>query len=219
MAYTPRRARRGFTLIEAAMTTVIIGVGVVAMVDAQQSFTRSNNWSSEASTGAFLANEIREMTRFLPKHDPVTGIWVDVTGPTLRGWGVEDNEFTVDDLDDLDDFDGVSFSNFGTATGISGLYLGPINGFGRVIPEIDTEGEIVQVGGVDQAMQGWVQTVTVEPIEPFDTSDALTLSELTNDLTNIGVETYPLRVTVTVTFMGVFDLQPETVTSLQWIAP
>ena len=228
MAHRPRRARRGFTLIEAAMATVIIGVGVVAMVDAQQVFIRSNNWSSKASTAAFLANEIREMTRFMPKHDPVTRIEVNTSGGSalLFGWGIESNEFTVDDLDDLDDFDGVSFSNFGTITGVSGLYLGPINGFGRVIPEIDLQGDVVQISGNDQPMQGWVQTITVDPINPFDTSDWLVVNRpdqdqesLVDDPRNIGVETYPLRVTVRVTYQGPYDPQPETVTTLQWIVP
>lgn len=221
MAHRPRRARRGFTLIEAAMATVIIGVGVVAMVDAQQVFIRSNNWSSKASTAAFLANEIREMTRFMPKHDPVTRIEVNTSGGSalLFGWGIESNEFTVDDLDDLDDFDGLSFTYIGTAGHADGDLPGPINGFGRVIPEIDLQGDVVQVSGNDQPMQGWVQSITVEPIMPFDTSAALTLADLTDDPQLIGVETYPLRVTVRVTYQGLYDPQPETVTTLQWIVP
>ena len=47
-----RGSARGFTLIETALTTVIIGVGVVAIVEAQQAFMRSNGWSSEAATAA-----------------------------------------------------------------------------------------------------------------------------------------------------------------------
>lgn len=212
------RAQRGFTLIEAAMTTVIIGVGIVAMVEAQQAFMRSNNWSSQASTGAFLANEIREMTRFMPKHDPVTSLDV-AAGPTLQGWGIENNEFTVDDLDDIDDFDGLSFSFVGTAGHADADLPGPINAFGEVIPEINLDGDVVQAFGQDQPMQGWVQTVTVRPIMPFDTSNVLTLSNLANDPSGIGVERYPLRVTVDITFQGVLDPTPQDVTSVDWIVP
>ena len=63
--------RRGFTLIETALATVIIGVGVLALVDSQAAFLASNAWSTQTATANYLANEIREMTRRLPKHDPV----------------------------------------------------------------------------------------------------------------------------------------------------
>ena len=59
---------QGFTLLETMLALVIIGVGVLAFVDAQTSFIRSNNWSSQAATGMLLANEIRELTRTLPRH-------------------------------------------------------------------------------------------------------------------------------------------------------
>lgn len=215
------RQRRGFTLIEAAMTTVIIGVGVVAMVEAQQAFMRSNNWSSQASTGAFLANEIREMTRFMPKHDPVTGLEVDTTGGSsvLSGWGFEGNESTVDDLDDIDDFDGLAFSYIGNPDPSDGDLPGPVDAFGNVIPEIDWNGDVVQDGGVDEPMQGWVQQVTVEPIMPFDTSDVMTLATLATDPEGIGVSRYPLRVTVTLSYQGLLDPQPEDVTDVEWIVP
>ncbi len=144
------KARGGFTLIEAALATVIVGVGIVAMVDAQQAFIRSNMWSSHAATGTFLANEIRELTRHLPKHDPVTGLYLEADGngnSTLRGWGRESGEVSVLDFDDLDDFDGVSFSFFGPSGLDDGQYAGPINAFGEVIPNIsaaDVRNQIVE---------------------------------------------------------------------------
>ena len=102
----------GFTLIEAAMATVIIGVGVLAMIDAQTAFIRANVWSNHAASATFLANEIREYSRKLPRHDPVSGLVID--GGLLHGWGPDEGEVTVDDFDDLDDFDGIVFSGFGT---------------------------------------------------------------------------------------------------------
>ena len=53
------RNTRGFTLIETALATVIIGVGVVAMVEVQQSFMRTNRGSSNASAATLMANGIR----------------------------------------------------------------------------------------------------------------------------------------------------------------
>jgi prepilin-type N-terminal cleavage/methylation domain-containing protein len=77
---TARRAGRGFTLIETALATVIVGVGVLALLDAQAAFHVSNDWSTHAATGTYLANEIRELTRKLPNHDPVTGLYFTTQG-------------------------------------------------------------------------------------------------------------------------------------------
>lgn len=95
------RQRRGFTLVEAALATVIIGTGVLAIVFAQQTFHAQNDWATRAATGMRLASEIREMTFNLPRHDPVTG---------TDAWGPEANETGVIDYDDVDDFDGAVFS-------------------------------------------------------------------------------------------------------------
>jgi len=222
--------RRGFTLIEAAFTTVIIGVGVVAMVDAQQSFVRSNNWSNESSTAAFLAAEVREMTRLLPRHDPVTGLFL--SGGVLTGWGPEDGEVLVTDFDDIDDFDGISFSWVGTPDHTDGDLEGPINAFGEVIPAIDSNGIVIFQTDADgnplpdangdplvQSMAGWAQVVTVEKVRPHDNVPALPIA---NDAAEppLDVDDFPLRVTVTVTFQDpVTDPVPRPVTSLSWIVP
>ena len=94
---TSRTTHRGFTLIEAALATIIVGVGVLALVEAQWGLHRKNSWSTQTSTATRLGNEIREMTLNLERHDPVTGNVV---------WGKEANESFVGDFDDLDDFDG-----------------------------------------------------------------------------------------------------------------
>lgn len=137
------RPRLGFTLIETALAIVIVGVGVLAMMSAQQAFHRKNRWSTHASTATWLANEIREMTLSLPRHDPVTG---------KSYWGPEPTEVSVADFDDLDDFDGedgegVIFS--------SALNNGPINARREIIPN----------------MQGWSQTVFVYNVNPQNIAD------------------------------------------------
>ncbi|KAA0213697.1 MAG: hypothetical protein DYG94_09455 [Leptolyngbya sp. PLA3] len=222
------RARGGFTLIEAALATVIVGVGVVAMVEAQQSFIRSNLWSSHAATGTFLANEIRELTRNLPKHDPVTGLFLDDPGigaPTLVGWGPEEGEVLIEDFDDLDDFDGLSFSFVGT-DGLADLDLpGPVNAFGEVIPDIGPDGSIAEPdpeSGAVAPMSGWTQTVLVQKVSPFDTGtvvpDAQT-EPASGSFRGRDVDEYPLRVTVEVSYQAPFATESEVVARVTWIVP
>ncbi len=135
------RARRGFTLIETALATIIVGVGVVAIVSAQQAFHIKNNWSTHASTATLLGNEIREMTLNLSRYDPVT---------SQAYWGSEPNEAWVGDFDDIDDFDGdggglIFSADFDPPNG-------PINAQREVIAN----------------MPGWTQIVEVYNVDPFD---------------------------------------------------
>jgi len=136
---TPTPRRRGFTLIETALATVIVGVGVLAMVYAQQGFHKQNGWSTHASTAQRLANEIREMTLNLPRNDPVTG---------SAFWGAESNETWVGAFDDLDDFDGDGSGLIFSAA----LGNGPLNARRQIIP----------------SMNGWAQEVYVHNVDPFD---------------------------------------------------
>jgi prepilin-type N-terminal cleavage/methylation domain-containing protein len=213
-ARSRRRGRRGFTLLEALMTMVILGVGVLAFVEAQQSFITSNAWSSQAATATFLANEIREMTRKLPRHDPVTGLYLN--GTTLVGWGRETGETTPADLDDIDDFDGLVF-------GAAGNMPGPINLFGEVIPEVDQQGNVMtDEGGSPIAMRGWTQTVTVRKINPVDPSAAVTTNTFvaaTGSNPGRPVDRYPLKVTVVVSYQGAMDAAAREVTRVSWIVP
>ena len=133
------QTRRAFTLIETALATVIVGVGVLAMVAAQQGFHKQNGWSTHASIATRLGNEIREMTLNLPRNDPVTG---------SAFWGAEGNETFVGAFDDLDDFDGAGAGLIFSAA----LGNGPLNARREVIPD----------------MGGWAQEVYVTNVDPFD---------------------------------------------------
>jgi prepilin-type N-terminal cleavage/methylation domain-containing protein len=133
---TRRRLRRGFTLIETALTTVIVGVGVLAMVTAQSAFLQQNVWSTRVSVAERLGNEIRELTVNLPRHDPVNG---------AATWGPETGEASVLDFDDLDDFDGL-----GDGTVFSSAdENGPIDARRRVIPNMEGWGQVIEVFSVD----------------------------------------------------------------------
>lgn len=136
------RPRRGFTLIETALATIIVGVGVLAMVQAQTAFHRQNQWSSNATIAERLGNEVREMTLSLPRHDPVTA---------NAYWGVEPNESGLDDYDDLDDFDGVGGGTVFSAD----LGNGPLNGRREII----------------SGMDGWTQEIRVYNTDPYDITD------------------------------------------------
>lgn len=214
------RGHGGFTLIEAAMATVIIGVGVVAMVEAQQAFIQSNAWSSHAATGALLAQEIRELTRNLPRHDPVNGLFITESPlgeDVLNGWGPEAGETTVADFNDIDDFDGIIFSDIGTP-GLDDMDLpGPIDAFGNVIPEMTKDGEVLlDEQGAVVPMRGWSQQVIVTKVDRFDTGAVLADDARA---AGVGVDRYPLRVEVIVTYNGTWSNGPEEVTRVAWIVP
>lgn len=219
-------AGRAFTLIETALATVIIGVGVLALLDAQAAFRRSNDWSTHAATGTYLANEVRELTRKLPKHDPVTGLYFVTLGQSqvLRGWGPEAGETTVLDLNDLDDFDGLTFSNSGTIGVTDGDLPGPIDAFGNVIPDILTDGTVRLDHDHDpMPLQGWSQSVRVEKLDPFNTSTvrphSYVLPPVLPNFAGLAVDKFPLRVTVTVRYQGPDDSTAQDVATIVWIAP
>lgn len=60
IARPARRGRKGFSLIEVAVATVIIGLGVTALLSAVSAGTRSNRAGQQMTQAAFLAQEVRE---------------------------------------------------------------------------------------------------------------------------------------------------------------
>jgi len=210
------RSRRAFTLLETMMALVIIGVGVLAFVDAQTSFSRTNAWSSQAATGMLLGNEIRELSRRFARHDPVTGLSLVGTGPSavVVGWGRETGEVTVDDLDDLDDLDGVTF-------GLGGTFNGPIDGFGNLVPEISPDGDVMlDTEGNLRPLPGWSQRISVEKVDPYNFTTVRAPAyeqEATTGLPRIAADKFPVRVTVSVFYQDPNQTQATEVTKLTWI--
>lgn len=186
----PRRCR-GFTLIEAALTTVIVGTGVLAIVAAQQAYHQKNDWAQRTGTAMLLANEIRELTLTMNHHDPITA--AANLGPETNETKSDGSGGTVADptkFDDLDDFAGTGSSNNWTGTTINP----PINALRQEIAD----------------MGNWTQVVDVENVFP-DYISATTAQPLgTTDM---------MRVTVTVLYQDANDQAPETITQLSWIVP
>ncbi len=172
---TTRTRRTGFTLIETALATIIVGIGVLAMVSAQSAFHQKNAWSTNASIATYLGNEIREMTWDLPRHDPVTGD---------AFWGPEgDNEASFEDYDDLDDFDGL---------GGGLVFSPPINANRRVISNMDGWSQTVRVFNVDPfnivfdgdtlagvAVDGTTNTIAMEVTIHYQAPTAMDPMEMT----------------------------------------
>ena len=160
-----RRHRRqsGFTLIEAALATVIISTGVLSILAAQQAYHRKNNWANHSGTAMLLANEIRELTYGLPMHDPITG---------TSFLGAEPGENSVALYDDLDDFAG-EVTN-GKGTGVT--FSPPINALRETIPN----------------MTGWSQHVMVENVleDHISVTSGNTLPLGTTNLMRMTVTVY-----------------------------
>lgn len=213
-----RAGRRGFTLLETSMALIIIGVGVLAFVEAQRSFMSNNEWSSQTARAMYLANEIRELSRRLPRHDPVTGLYLETVdgNPILRGWGPESGEIDAGDFDDIDDLDGAVF-------GLEGNHAGPIDSYGNLIPETNAAGVVVlDEEGHPSGLAGWTQSVKVEKVDPFNYSTVRAPAfkeDPQGSFPGRRVDQYPLRVTVSVTYRGMFDSEPREIAAVSWIVP
>lgn len=231
MATPPRTNRRsGFTLIETALATLIVGLGIVTIVSSQITFIRKNQWSTHTSTASLLASEIRELSRNFTRHDRFTGgLYTYSAGgvDTNAGWGCEVDTPTVWDLDDLDDLDGVVF---GDATDLpegfdlTHRFPGPVNAFREVINQTNWDGTLqtIEVEGEESvvSLRGWTQCVQVEKLDPYDYTIVVSDYEAgaggEDDRPMTG---YPIRVTVTVLFQGEFDQEATRVAEVIWVAP
>ncbi len=92
--------KSGFSLIEALIAILLVGLAIASLVAANSAFTRANGAGTDLSTAEFLFEQIRELTALLPVIDPVT---------EFSTFGPEAGE-TLANYDDLDDFDGAVFS-------------------------------------------------------------------------------------------------------------
>jgi prepilin-type N-terminal cleavage/methylation domain-containing protein len=115
MTRTRTPARGGFSLIEIAVATAIVGLALAAVLVACGSNTRVNEAGRKLTQGALLAQEIREWTLALPFSDPDPADQGKPPGPD----GSSPQVF-VDDLDDL----------------MNVTYNAPRNGQGQALSEL-----------------------------------------------------------------------------------
>jgi prepilin-type N-terminal cleavage/methylation domain-containing protein len=74
------RRRRGFTFIEVAVATVVIGLGMAGLVSMMGASGKVNSSATELTTAMNLANNIHELTERLLYTD---GHWGKETGETI----------------------------------------------------------------------------------------------------------------------------------------
>lgn len=91
--------KHGFTLIEALIAVLLVGLAIVSLVAANISFTKANGVGADLSTAEFLLEQVKELTAMLPVVDPETT--TSVFGPEEGGLAA---------YDDVDDFDSANFS-------------------------------------------------------------------------------------------------------------
>lgn len=96
MSFRNCRSARGFTLIEVAVATMIIGIGMTALLVAVGANTRVNGYGAELTEATFLAQELHEWCSALPFSDPNPE---DANDPP--GSDGSDPPASIDDLDDL----------------------------------------------------------------------------------------------------------------------
>jgi len=219
--------RRGFTLIEVSLALIILAVGVLAMVDAITAFRDKNAWSTHTASAMFMAAEIRELTAHMPRHDVLAGeLYTDPSTGAFLGWGPESDESDADGdgtpdpddyrlYDDVDDFDGVLFGNAPNPPGpVARQFDGPIDASGDLIP--------AQAWNDSAApLAGWSQYIAVEKVDPndFRVAYADDYQGAVVSGGNVALDDFPLRVTVTVLYMGEEELEATVISEVSWIVP
>jgi len=121
-----RRRTRGFTLIEAALTTVIIGVGIMATMSLFAACSQQNSNASRMTAAMMLAQNVQETMASMAFADPVSG---------KTTFGPETGE-AIATYDDVDDFDGQVINP-------------PIDAMRATIPAMSQYSQAVTVDPVD----------------------------------------------------------------------
>ena len=127
------------------MVTVIIGVGVVSMLQLLAAGTVSNSDGTELTTAINLANNVREFSLGLAYYDPNTDTTVN---PPNYQWNTR--EATVKDYDNVMDLDG--------ATDTWNQTSDPAGGYQKFSPPLDVRRDTINT------YSGWEQWVKVETV-------------------------------------------------------
>lgn len=136
------------------MVTVIIGVGVVAMLQLLAAGTMSNSEGTELTTAINLANNIREMSLGLAYYDPTDM----AKSPAVYTWNTK--EATVKDYDNIMDLDGATDTWNQQTTD-------PAGGYQVFSPPIDVRRNPIN------NYANWAQWVKVETVSQQNVSQVL----------------------------------------------
>ena len=77
-----RGKRRGLTMFETALATVVVGTAITAIVQLIWAVTQENFYAQKTTTGLTLANDMRELIDGLPLADPAVGVHLGPNGLT-----------------------------------------------------------------------------------------------------------------------------------------
>jgi prepilin-type N-terminal cleavage/methylation domain-containing protein len=117
-----RPLRRGFTLVETALATLIVGVGVAATMQLFATCTLENRAAGQMSVATMLTTNVQEAMGGLSFADPGTQhlVFGPETGESLATY------------EDIDDFDGSTFNP-------------PIDSLRAAIPDLNQYSQVVSV--------------------------------------------------------------------------
>src|SRR5690349_15716379 len=136
------RRSRGFTLPEASLAVMIVGIGFLATMELFSACTTENQRSAQITTAQMLCSNIQELMGGLAFKDPyyATTNFAPEPGESLATYN------------DVDDFDGLSFSP-------------PIDSTRAVIPELAKYTQVITVMPVDPNRPGNNTDVTKPEIQ------------------------------------------------------
>lgn len=102
-----RSQRNGFTLIEAMLAVMIVGIGIAALMHVFTAGTYINQYGDRLSKSVFLAEELRSMTDDVDFDDLLafdgrTFNGVDANGDAVAGLGDFQQTFVVKEVHPVD---------------------------------------------------------------------------------------------------------------------
>jgi prepilin-type N-terminal cleavage/methylation domain-containing protein len=103
-----RKRQCGFTLIEAMLAVMIVGIGIAALMQVFTTGTYVNQYGDQLSKGVFLAEELRSMTDDEPSFDTLIALdgqsfnGVDANGDAVAGLDDFQQTFVVEEVSPVD---------------------------------------------------------------------------------------------------------------------
>jgi prepilin-type N-terminal cleavage/methylation domain-containing protein len=155
-----RGPRGGFTLIEVAITTIILGLGSVAVLGLLSTGTGANVQAAQLTTAVHLADNIHEMCDQLAL--PSSGAWGIPNGPTIASL------MTGGNITWLDGATGSTSYTFDGTLGANST--GPVDANNNIIPN----------------MSDWQQVVSVKSVQPSNVT-SLVSNNTTIPMANVTV--------------------------------